>query len=96
MHYHFEWDPAKAARNIQKHDVSFYRATAVFKDPLMLSVFDTEHADDEDRWVTIGHDAYEIILVVVHTFLPIDEDNAEIRIISARKATKRERLQYGG
>ena len=96
MHYHFEWDPDKAARNLRKHGISFYRATFVFKDPLMLSIFDTEHADHEDRWVTIGHDEHGIILVVVHTFLPIDEEHAEIRIISARKATKHERMQYGG
>ena len=95
MHYHFEWDPNKAPLNIRSHTVSFHRATGIFKDPCMLTVFDEEHADEEERWVTMGHDEYGIVLVVSHTFRPIDKDHAIIRIIAARKATKRERTQYG-
>jgi len=60
----------------------------------MISVFDTEHSEHEDRWATIGIDRNGILLVVVHTFQQLDADCCKIRIISARKATKKELKQY--
>jgi uncharacterized DUF497 family protein len=52
MEYHFDWDPNKARTNIQKHGVSFERAATVFKDQFAVSVFDDEHSDGEERWMT--------------------------------------------
>lgn len=64
----------------------------VFGDPLALSVPDVAHSDDEERWITIGH-AGSLLLVVVHTYRGAGEKE-EIRLISARKATPKERKQY--
>ena len=94
MRYYFEWDPDKAALNIRKHKVSFQRAAEVFKDPHAISIFDEEHSQEEDRWITMGSDYNGRILVVSHTFRRIDEDSFRIRIISSKKATKNERKQY--
>ncbi len=94
MRYYFEWDPQKAKANIQKHKVSFERACTIFKDPQALSIYDEEHSEKEDRWITLGMDINGNILVVVHTFDQINENSCKIRIISARKATKREIKQY--
>ncbi len=94
MKYYFEWDPAKAGLNIGKHSVSFRRAAEVFKDPYAISVFDDEHSDDEERWITMGRDISGRILVVSHTFRKIDLDACSIRIISSRKAITNERKQY--
>ena len=94
MRYYFEWDPQKAKANIQKHKVSFERACTIFKNPQALSIYDEEHSEKEDRWITLGMDINGNILVVVHTFDQINENSCKIRIISARKATKREIKQY--
>ncbi len=56
MQYNFEWDPAKARQNLRKHGVSFERASQVFLDPLMISVEDEEHSEDEERWATLGRE----------------------------------------
>ncbi len=96
MTYHFDWDPAEAATNVRKHGVRFEQAATVFRDPTALSIFDTEHSDDEDRWITLGFSAGGGLLVVHHTFTSIDASNASIRIISSRKATKRETRQHLG
>ena len=95
MHYHFEWDPHKAALNMRDHRISFSRAATVFKDAGMLTIFDEDHSDAEERWLTMGHDEHGILLVVSHTFHAIEHDQCLIRLISARKATRRERRQYG-
>ncbi len=95
MDYLFEWDPQKAAANISTHRISFSRAATVFKDAGMLTVFDEGHSDTEERWVTMGHDEQGMLLVVSHTFQWREDDQCLIRIISARKATRRERRQYG-
>ncbi|MCP4395948.1 MAG: BrnT family toxin [bacterium] len=95
MHYHFEWDPQKAAMNISGHRISFSRAAAVFKDAGMLTIFDEGHSEREERWLTLGHDEHGILLVVSHLFQSIEDNHCLIRIISARKATRRERRQYG-
>jgi len=94
LQYRFEWDPAKEKANIQKHKVSFRRAATVFRDPNQLSIYDEEHSQYEDRWITMGIDDGGVLRVVVHTFKQVDEDECEIRIISARKATSRESRPY--
>jgi len=94
VQYNFEWDPTKAKSNVRKHKISFERASEIFLDPLMVSVFDEPHSADEDRWITLGKDRNNVTIVVVHTFREIDSDNSSIRIISARRATKSEDKQY--
>jgi uncharacterized DUF497 family protein len=94
VRYYFEWDPAKANQNILEHKVRFQRAAEVFKDPHAISIFDEEHSQDEDRWITIGKDNIGILLVISHTFRKIEEESCRIRIISSRKATKSETKQY--
>ena len=94
FHYHFEWDPAKAAGNRRKHGIGFELAATVFKDRLALSVYDEEHSQTQARWVTLGQAENGKLLVVVHTYQEIDAQNAAVRIISARAATKHEQRQY--
>jgi uncharacterized DUF497 family protein len=94
--YRFEWDFNKAKSNLSKHKVSFEEATTVFKDKNAISIFDEEHSDFEDRWITIGLDSVTRTLVVIHTYITIDDENCNIRVISARKATKKEQKMYQG
>lgn len=96
MRYIFEWDPRKAKENLQKHRVSFKRAATIFRDPYALSIFYVEHSEDEDRWITLGIDNSGSLLITVHTFSQINASTCRIRIISARKATKKEARQYQG
>ena len=84
----FEWDLKKANANQDKHGVSFEDASTAFRDPLSLTITDPLHSDDEERLVLIGM-SHNHLLVVVHT-----ERGDNIRIISARKATKKERNHY--
>jgi len=85
----FEWDFKKAKTNIEKHGVSFEEASTAFRDPLSLTIDDPLHSRDEERWVLIGMSYNNHLLVIVHT-----ERRNNIRIISARKATKKERKYY--
>ncbi|MFZ1629949.1 MAG: BrnT family toxin [Anaerolineae bacterium] len=94
MQYNFEWDTAKAKKNLRDHKVSFERASQVFADPFMLSIEDEEHSDEEERWITLGVDRSGILLVVHHTFREVDPHNYGIRLISARKPTRREAKHY--
>jgi hypothetical protein len=94
MNYNFEWDRNKARTNISKHKISFENATSVFRDKHAISISDEEHSEEEERWLTIGMDEVTRTLVVIHTYISIDENNCNIRIISARKATKKERQIY--
>ena len=94
MRYTFQWDPGKAKLNLRKHKVGFERAAEVFLDPLAISLFDDEHSDEEERWITMGRDGHDVILVVIHAFREVKDDEGIIRIISARKATKNEVKQY--
>ncbi len=96
VQYNFEWDPNKARENIRKHKVSFEQAAQTFRDPLAISIFDEEHCHKEERWITLGQDNNGILLVVVHLFEEEGEGRYRIRIISARRATKREIKQYEG
>jgi len=84
-----EWDPRKAAANIRKHGVSFNEAGSVLADPLSTTFPDPDHSVDEPRHLTIGTSVNGRILVVAHT----DRGNA-VRLISARRATSRERRFY--
>jgi uncharacterized DUF497 family protein len=83
----YKWDPKKAASNYRKHGVYFADAVFVFSDDYAITIEDDY--PDEQRLITLGMDALERILVVVYT-----ERGDDIRIISARKATARERKQY--
>jgi len=94
LRYNFEWDPIKAKENLRKHGIGFERATELFLDPLAVSVFDQEHSEAEERWVTMGRDRHGRVLVIVHTFSGASAEESKIRMISARKATKREARQY--
>ena len=85
----FEWDDEKASLNERKHGVSFPEAMTVFADPFTLTGFDPDHSGDEDRFITMGHAITERLLIVCHT----DRDQ-QLRIISARLATRRERKDY--
>jgi uncharacterized DUF497 family protein len=60
------------------------------------AIYDEEHSLEEDRWMTVGKDHTNLILVVSHTFSEENSDNCRIRLISARKATKKEIKQYAG
>jgi hypothetical protein len=91
---HFEWDEAKAASNAAKHGVTFEEAMGVFADPLASSILDPASPQGEERWITMGLNLAQRLLVVVHTHIDVSDDIIVIRIISARKATKNERKQY--
>ncbi|MFB3920404.1 MAG: BrnT family toxin [Terriglobia bacterium] len=88
----FEWDEQKSRSNLAKHQVSFETATLVFDDPFALSIYDRT-VEGEDRWHTLGLVGGVVILLVVHTHTAEDEEEV-IRIVSARKATPREREIY--
>jgi hypothetical protein len=96
LRYTFEWEPVKAKENLRKHGITFERAADLFLDPLAVSVFDQEHSEEEERWVTIGRDNRGRVLAVVHTFSVASADECKVRIISARKATGCEVRQYEG
>jgi hypothetical protein len=85
----FEWDPAKAARSLVKHGVSFDEASTVFGDPLAGTIPDPQHSGEEPRFVTIGLSTRHRLITVVHA-----EREDSIRIISGRRATRRERRKY--
>jgi len=85
----FEWDPEKAAANLKRHRVSFSEAAGVLEDPLSTTFPDEAHSEQEMRFLTIGASHRGRVLVVAHT-----ERNDTIRIISARRATRREREFY--
>lgn len=85
----FEWDIEKAKSNEQKHGITFDDASTVFADPLSLVIRDPLHSENEERFTIIGSSHKNRILIVVHT-----ERLDNIRIISARKAAKNERLCY--
>jgi len=85
----FEWDSRKARSNFVKHSVTFEEATTVFADPLSLTIYDPQHSLIEQRFITMGQTIAEKLLVVAHT-----DRGDNIRIISARRASRRERKDY--
>ena len=88
----FDWDTKKNLSNIEKHGVSFKEAATVFRDDGAIVLNDEEHSKDEERFKIIGFSGNLRLLMVCHCYR--DEDSI-IRIISARKATKKEQSQYG-
>jgi uncharacterized protein len=89
MPLNFEWDENKALTNRAKHGVTFEEAATVFGDPLSLTISDPAHSQTEDRFIILGTSHNGKLLVVVHT-----ERDDSIRIISARRATRKERKNY--
>jgi len=85
----FEWDAAKALENERKHGVSFEEASTSFGDLRSLTIADPDHSEAEDRYVLLGMSYAGRLLATVHT-----ERGANIRIISARPATRREAEAY--
>ncbi len=83
----YQWDGDKAAANLRKHGIDFADAVSVFADDLAITIPDERF--DEERFITVGMDAFGRVLVVVYTWR-----GDEIRVISARQATRREREQY--
>jgi hypothetical protein len=85
----FEWDPEKAAANVKRRRIAFSEAASVLEDPLSTTFPDEVHSEEETRFLTIGASHRGRVLVVAHT-----ERDDNIRIISARRATRREREFY--
>ncbi|MBF0231314.1 MAG: BrnT family toxin [Desulfamplus sp.] len=85
----FEWDINKAKANKRKHGVTFEEGSSSLRDPLSATAYDPDHSEDEERYITFGVSSKGRLLTVSHT-----ENNNVIRIISARLATKTERLIY--
>lgn len=91
---HFDWDENKNIKNKQKHGVSFDKAKKVFDDMYLLSWLDGELKDhQEERWISLGCVGDLVVIVVVRTFRRQNEKEI-IRIISGRKATKKEVEEY--
>ncbi len=86
----YEWDAAKARSNLRKHKVSFEEAATVFLDPFAITFDDPDHSNDEQRFVTIGWSSRHRMLFLAHA----DREPDRIRIITARKATRRESNDY--
>jgi len=89
----FEWDEPKAAANLKKHQVSFEEAKSIFFDDFGIQFFDDDHSSDEDRFLMLGMSSGVKLLIVCHCERG---HGATVRIISARKATKRESAFYRG
>lgn len=83
----YQWGKDKAATNLSKHGIDFADAVSVFSDDLAITTQDERF--DEERFITIGRDVFGQVLILVYTFR-----GNQIRVISARKATRRERKQY--
>ena len=88
----FSWDDGKAEGNLRKRGVSFQEAMTAFGDPNARVKHGPDHSQEEDRFLLLGFSARLRILLVAHTYR---RDEKEIRIISARRATKNESRQYG-
>ncbi len=90
---HFLWDPAKNTANVKKHGVDFAEASSVFYDEAARLIDDPDHSEKEDRFIIMGRSSQFRLLLVCHCYR---SDGGEIRIISARKALKRETQSYKG
>ncbi len=89
MQPQYEWDEDKARTNLRKHQVSFLEGVTVFNDPLVATQSDSDHSYNEQRVIAIGRSVRSRVLVVIFT-----ERGDQIRLISCRKATPRERKVY--
>lgn len=87
----FEWDPHKADLNAKKHRVTFEEAQTAFFDEDGLLIADPDHSEDEERFILLGATAAAKLVVICHCCR--GEDDA-IRLISARRATRKERATY--
>jgi len=85
----FEWNEEKAESNLKKHGVSFKEGATIFNDPMVATISDPDHSDEEDRYISIGLSVVRRLLSVIHTYR-----RERIRLISARKATSAERKYY--
>ncbi len=85
----FEWDKTKAEGNLAKHGIEFSEAATTFGDPLSVTFPDPGHSEEEERFITIGLSERNRVLIISHT-----DRGGKTRIISARKATRRERKAY--
>jgi uncharacterized DUF497 family protein len=92
----FSWDTRKAQRNLEKHGVSFEEAVTVFADADALEWEDLEHSQEEPRWKRLGLSAGGRVIILVYTSRRMKDGNATIRIISARRASRKERKAYAG
>ena len=90
-HLEFSWDTEKDKANQKKHGVSFQEAQTVFHDENARLIDDPDHSEDEERFILLGMSSKLRILIVCHCYRA---DDTLIRIISARKADKKERKQY--
>lgn len=89
MAMEFEWDLRKADKDLRKHGVSFHEAATVLADALSSTYHDPDHAATEHRFITVGMARSGSVLMVAHT-----DRGDKVRIISARKATPKERRCY--
>ena len=87
----FTWDEVKAQTNLLKHKISFDEAKTVFEDENARLIFDPDHSEEEERFILLGLSVKSKILTVVHCYR---DEEQNIRIISARKSTKTEQIQY--
>ena len=88
---YFEWNPTKNVSNRKKHGVSFEEAKTVFSDDFARLITDPDHSQDEERFILLGSSIESNLLIVCHCI----RDEECVRIISARKADKKERKTYG-
>lgn len=92
--FQFEWDEAKALANLRKHGVSFELAASIFADPRILTIADTTHSDFEERWFSVGLASNGVPMSVVYLWTELESGLVNIRLISARRATAAEILNY--
>ncbi len=92
--YYFDWDDTQAAVSSRLHAITFKEAVTLFHDPLALSCRDEMQSGISEHWITLGQTRQAGLVVVVHTFQSWSPREAQVRIISARKATEDERHQY--
>ena len=85
----FQWDEEKAKGNLKKHGVSFEEGATIFNDPMIATILDPDHSEDEERFISIGMSVIRRLLSVIHTYR-----KDRLRLISARKATKAEKKNY--
>ncbi len=89
MSFTFEWDEEKANANERKHQINFHEGATIFHDPYIATMHDPDHSEDEHRYLSLGYSSQGLLLLVCYT-----ERGDNIRLISCRKATRRERKMY--
>ncbi len=90
----FQWDEKKAAANLEKHHVSFIEAVTAFADPQGLDGWDIVHSEQEERRLRIAESSFGNILTIAYTLRESENDQTKVRIISARRASRKEREAY--